>query len=276
MILHTVPSWLRVFGERLLEVVLVVDPMPPSGRIASQHGNVYNHEDLSASVECLQRLDQRVRSAVLDYSHAAAVSQKWFREPNVLRCQGGTPIFAFIHAIEESSEDIVLRTDSDMLFFDAGWVDRAIGLLQSKTVDLVEPPKLGMDIHSYRAISTRSFILNRPAFISKCLPLRPYQLDWARRFHRALNGRPPWLSLEEILMKEKGRGRIRHSLLDSELGFSVHVYSREYAHLDDFEQCVSMIESGSVPAEQVSQGWNLVLEAWPSPRASQHSVEIAS
>ncbi len=276
MISHTLPSWLRVFGDKLSDILLVIDPIPPSGRIARQHGASYDAGDIYSAVERLKLIDPRVRSVVLDYSRANATSQKWFLIPSILRCQGGTPIFAFVQAVEESWGDIVLRTDADMLFFDDGWVDEAIDLLQSQTVDLVEPPKLGMTIHPYLDISTRCFILNRSSFISRCLPLRPYQLDWARRIHRALNGRPPWLSLEEIFKREKDRGRIKHVLLDSQLGFSLHVYSREYAHLTDFGQIVSMIESGSVPAEQVSQGWNLVLEAWPIHSPTSKPSEVRS
>jgi hypothetical protein len=277
MILHTIPSWLRVFRDQLSEILLVVDEALPSGRIASQHKNGHSNKELYAAIEYLERLDHRVRHRILDYSCALRTSQKWFHETNLLRCQAGTPIFAFLQAIEESSGDIVLRTDSDMFFFDAGWVDRAIELLQSKTVDLVEPPRLGTDLHPYQtAISTRAFLVKRSQFTSRCLPLRAYRLDLARRLHRALNGRPAWLALEQMLEKEKDRGRIRHALLDCNLGFSIHVHDREYPPLEEFERIVSAIESGSVPAEQVSQGWNLVLQAWPSSQALPHSVEIAS
>src|SRR5205823_6343198 len=35
---HTLPSWLRVFGAQVSEVVVLVDEEPPSGRIAMLHG----------------------------------------------------------------------------------------------------------------------------------------------------------------------------------------------------------------------------------------------
>jgi glycosyltransferase involved in cell wall biosynthesis len=263
MILHTVPSWLRVFAERLSEVLLVVDERPSSGRIAQQHRKVFENEQLYDALDDLVKVDSRIKYRVLDYGAVQKTGQKWFQESNILRCQSGTPIFAFAQAIEEASGDIVLRTDADMLFYDDGWVDKAISILQCKEIDVVEPPKLGMDLHpSYRLISTRAFLVKPSEFVSNCLPLKAHRLDFARRLHRFLNGRSPWLALEEIFEKEKKNKRIRHTLLGPELGFSVHVYNRADAHLESFEKVVSLIESNRIPSEQISQGWNLVLEAW--------------
>jgi hypothetical protein len=269
MILHTVPNWLRIFGARLTEVLLVVDEEAPSGRIASQHKLLYAKHQLDVAIGELETTDARVRHVMLDYSAVQRTSQRWFAERNVIRCQSGTPIFAFVRAIEEVSSDIVLRTDCDMLFFDAGWLYHAVHLLDSETVDFVEPPKLGMNQHGYQTtISTRAFMLKKSSFLMKCLPLKAHKLRWLRRLHRALNGRPPWLSLEESLTKEKQRGRFKHLLLGADEGFSVHVYNREYAHLDQMKTAVSAIEAGSVPEAQVSEGWNLVLELWPSTLAA--------
>jgi hypothetical protein len=253
-----------VFGGRLSEIVVVVDERPPSGRIAKQRGNSERGDDLFYRINRLAELDQRVRCVSLDYKCASRTSLRWFGQTNIVRCQSGTPIFAFVQAIEEVSSDIVLRTDCDMLFCEAGWLNEAIEALESEVLDLVEPPKLGMHLHGYQAtVSTGTFMLKRSSFRERCLPLKPHRLDWARRCHRALKGRPPWLSLEEMFKKEKDRGRIRHALLDSRVGFSVHVYTRNYAYVEHFGKVVSKIESGFVPDEQVTQGWNLALDVWP-------------
>lgn len=263
MILHTVPSWLRTFGDRLSEVLLLVDERPSSGRIAQQHRKVFENGQLHGALAGLVKLDPRIRYSVLNYDSVARTGQKWFQESNILRCQAGTPIFAFAQAIEESSGDIVLRTDADMLFCDNGWVDQAIRILQRNESDVVEPPKLGMEIHpSYQLVSTRAFMVKRSEFVSNCLPLKAHRLDFARRLHRFLGGRSSWLALEEIFEKEKKSNRISHTILQPQLGFSVHVYNREDARAESFAKMISLIESDRVPAEQIEQGWNLVREAW--------------
>jgi hypothetical protein len=152
-----------------------------------------------------------------------------------------------------------------MLFYDNGWVDKAKQLLQTDTLDLVEPPRFGMNIYKDDfALSTRAVLLKPLTFETRCLPIKAYRLDLVRRVHRYIKRRPPWLSLEQMLQKEKDCKRIRHGVLDNKLGFSIHVYSREYPRFEWFKNAVSMIESGAVPAEQEQMGWNLVLEAWPN------------
>jgi glycosyltransferase involved in cell wall biosynthesis len=264
IILHTVPNWLRVFGDKLQELLLIVDEEPSTGRMAAHHQQRYTNRELYAAIEKLKDLDPRIRFTVLDYNRARDLSQKWFGEPNVVRCQSGSPTFGYTYAIEQASSEIILRLDCDMLFFDGGWVTTAIELLESETLDLVEPPKMGMDFHGYEnTISTGAFMLKRSNFVSRCLPLKAHRLDWPRRVHRTLKGRPTFLSLEEIFKKEKERGRIRHRLLDSSLGCSVHVYTREYAHVEHLHRIISKIESGLIPDEQVAHGWNLTLDLWP-------------
>lgn len=263
LIKYTVQNWLRVFAGRLSEVLLVVDERPLSGRIAEQHRNVFESDELYEVLDDLALLDSRIRYNALDYGSVARTGQKWFQESGILRCQAGTPIFAFVQAIEESSDDIVLRTDADMLFCDGGWVDEAIRILEGNESDLVEPPKLGMEFHpSYELVSTRAFMVKRSEFVSNCLPLKAHRTDLARRVHRFLQGRSSWLALEEIFEKEKKTNRIRHRILRPQLGFSVHVYNREDAHVENFEKMISLIESNRVPGDQVEQGWNLIREAW--------------
>lgn len=264
IILHTVPSWLRVFGNQLSEILLIVDELSPVGRILAHHKQAYTNQDLYTAIKQVAALDSRVRYAALDYRTVRDTSLRWFGEPDVVRCQSGTPIFAFAYAIEKAESDIILRVDCDMLFFDRGWLGKGIQLLESETVDLVEPPKLGMNHHPYHnMISTRAFMLKPSAFIRKCTPLKAHRLDWGRRIHRYFTGRPTWLSLEEIFKKEKDRKRIKHELLDTDLGFSIHVYTREYAVRQHFKNVVTKIESGFVPSFQLNEGWNLVLDFWP-------------
>lgn len=264
IIKHTVPSWLRVFGQQLSEVLLIVDELSPAGRILAHHKQIYTNQDLYSAIKQVTALDSRVHCVRLDYSQASDTSLRWFGEPNVVRCQSGTPIFAYLYAVENVKSDLVLKTDCDMLFFDQGWLEKGIELIEADALDLLEPPRLGMDNDLYGdMISTRAVMLNRSAFVARCTPLKAHHLDWARTVHRYLTGRPIWLSLEQILKKEKDRKRIRHEVLDSQLGFSIHVYTREYALRQHFENVVVKIESGFVPRRQLDEGWNLVLDFWP-------------
>jgi len=265
LILHTVPNWLRVFNDRIAEVLIVIDEKPAEGRMALSRKQSPSIDELYIALEHLRSLDSRVSWIVLDYSQAKDTSLRWFGVSNVVRCQSGSPTFGYAYAVEHAVSDIVLRIDCDMVFYNAGWFERAIELLGSGELDLAEPPKIGMYIHGYQnTLSTGALMLKRSSFFTRCLPLKPHRLDWLRCIHRSLKGRPIWLSLEEILLREKERGRLTHSLLSSELGFSVHVYSRAYAKSPHLQYVISAIEAGNVPDEQLSCGWSLCLEAWPS------------
>jgi len=141
MLLRIVPHWLRVFGSRLSEIVIVVDSEPLEGRIAELQRGQSNPEQLQEAIRTLEASDQRVRFVSLGSINPTAIERRWFGKARPLRCQAGTPILAFVAAIEQARCNIVLRCDSDMLFCERGWLlEDALPSLQ-EGVDVYEPPR---------------------------------------------------------------------------------------------------------------------------------------
>jgi hypothetical protein len=262
---YSVPSWLRVFGTALAEVVVVVDEHPPTGRIAELNPDLWDKGRLWHELSVLKKHDPRVRVLRLSECPSGAVSQKWFGESCPARCQAGTPILAFICALEATHQDWVLRTDSDMLFSEAGWLEAAEHLLDQGL--LVEPPRLALETP---VVSTRAIMMKRSRF-AKFLPIKPWRLSPLRRLHRAVKGRTTWLALEQMLEREKRKGRIKHSILTRTWGFSLHVVRRQYSTEPWFGTVVKMVEAGKVPIEQAAQ-WDLSPLCWsavPEVRPSE-------
>ena len=255
---ESIPHWLRTFGRRLRELVVVVDPEPLTGRIADLHRVTADTATLTDALEVVAALDDRVRVVGLPTSEAnPAVAARWFSRGTPLRCQAGTPIFAFVFAIDEASSDFILRADCDMVFFDDGWVDDGLGMLERGDAELVQPPAPGSQL---AGVSTRALLLRRDRLRQRALPMRAHKLDPVRRVHRILRGRPQWLALEQMLTKEVEAGRLTHRSLRAG-GYSMHVISR-----DDMQAAVDLgvlerVERGELPVGQVLSH-DFVPSAW--------------
>jgi hypothetical protein len=262
MIGYTVANWLRVFGDRVQEVVVVADLRPLSGRIARQHeGRIESVERLMSALHALCSSDRRVRTLVLNGDgQMAASARRWFGVTGLVRCQDGTPVGPMVHAIEMARGPLVLRADCDMLFCENGWLAEGERLLRSGEVDVLEPPRLGMSTGRLPGVVSTRAILVLPERLGVRLPLRTHRLDPLRGLHRRLQGRPPWVSLETMLERAKSRGRIVHRIMDETLGFSLHVYTREHALRAGFSRVIAAVEAGRVPEGQPAGEWNLVLE----------------
>ena len=260
---YTIASWLRVFDSELAEVVIVLDTTPASGRIAQLQGSHGSSDALMLEVGKLERSDRRVRHMVLPaVEQLGPIAHKWFKHGRPMRCQAGTPILAFIYAIEAGKERVVVRADCDMLFWEKGWVWNARELIESNRVDLVEPPRLGTEgPTNLLPVSTRALMLEPSRFRRKCLPMKAHTLGVFRRVHRFLKGRPPWMALEQMLQKEKEKNRLRHLVLDSRLGFSIHVANRKDAMWPGFENVVRQVERGIVPEGQAGKA-DFDVAAW--------------
>lgn len=258
---HTVPSWLRAWGDRLTEILIVVDRQPPTGRIADLHGEAGQSERLDEVLAGLQASDSRVR--VMDLPAPEKLDQmltRWFGQDRPIRCQAGTPIAAFAYAIDEANSDCILRCDCDMVFHDRGFVDQAFERLD-QGIDLVGPPRLGRGVAVEHAVSTRAIFLDRGK-LRQALPIKAHQLDWARRLHRRLHGRPFYLAFEQMLECEVQAGRLRHDVLDGDLGYSLHIPRRLDFLLSGIERIIARAEAGDIPRSQVVAGWNFNIETW--------------
>jgi hypothetical protein len=256
---QTVPHWLRVFGDRIEELVVVYDDEPPVGRIAALHGPAAEPADVRAALQEVSAMDSRVRVVDLPTpDRAREASDKWFRGARPVRCQAGTPILAFVYAIEQARSEVVLRADCDMLFHEAGWLSEAVGLARSAAVDLVESPRLG---GGSGPVSTRALVLNPSSLrIRNRLPIHPHRLDVARRWHRWLTGRPPWLALEQMLQHEVDAGRLSHRVLTTG-GYSVHVSARDDMAVAAAAGAAARVEKDDLPAGQRAD-WNFRADVW--------------
>jgi len=263
---NIIPSWLRTFADRLDDIVIVVDLQPPTGRIAALHVGYGTSDELFRELDALTRLDQRVRYVTFDPGAASdSLAKRWFVDGKPVRCQGGTPILAFVAAIEAARSETVLRADCDMLFHENGWLARATELLGSGAFDVVEPPRLGYVRGPQPAtVSTRALVLRPREFAARRLPIVAHRVDPARRLLRSLQRRAPWLALENMLDCERRRGRLHHTVLDGEpsQGFSLHVATRQEAALPWFPEVVRAVERGDVPDKQRAGDGNFDATAW--------------
>ncbi len=128
MLLHTVPHWLRVFADRVAEIVIVADLLPPQGRIAALHHGAQDARQLEAALAELAALDAGIKIFPLQDLPPRPIQRHWFGNAAPVRCQAGTPLLAFAAAVDQAGADLVLRCDSDMLFHEAGWLQPCPGI----------------------------------------------------------------------------------------------------------------------------------------------------
>lgn len=265
------PHWLDVFGDRIAELVVVLDRRAPQGRIAEQNRMTLAppHDQRLAEVEAeLRRLserDPRVRIAEIPSGHVKhQLIKHWFGNArlNLDRCQGGTPILAFIAAFAAARERLVLRLDCDMLLHENGWLSEGAHLLASGQADLVEPPRCGGAGATPPRVTTRALMLDAVQWRERVLPIVPHRLDMLRRLHRKASGRPSWLALEQMLQLERERGRLRYHVLGAHLGCWMHVVRNDEAGLPVMPSIAAAMAAGDIPDTQFARGWDFDASAW--------------
>jgi len=253
------PHWLRVFDKVLYEVVVIFDEILPTGRIAELHKRPDKKKDVLNSLEYLSKMDSRIKPISLDYSKLKDISKKWFQSGNPIRSQGGTPIFPFVFAIELAEKNFILKIDCDVVFYNNGFLDKALILLKENNFDLIEPPRL---FYSERpTISTRAFFINYN-ILSEKLPLKAYKTDFIKQIYRLLKRRPAYLAFEEILQKEILKGKIKYLLLNEPLGFSMHIPRKDQFEKENIGEIVLLFESGKIPDKQKKSSWDYCEEHW--------------
>lgn len=219
------PHWIRTFGSYLNELVIVLDTVPPSGRIASQHAQEKQVPEMMALLNELTALNPEIIRWVSlpSVENLRPFTRDWFRSGHPLRCQCGTPIAAFIYAISCAKSEFVLKTDCDMLFRVGPWLPTAIQDLADLKYHVVEPPRSGIEDTIGLACSSRAMMLRPKCFRNLVLPFNAHSLDLLRRIHRRLNSRPTWLALEQMLEIEKREKRIRHLVYSAQGDGALHV-----------------------------------------------------
>ncbi len=259
-LLRTVPHWLRVFGSRLVEVVIIVDSEPLEGRIAELQRGQSKPSKLQDAIQVLEASDPRVRFVSLSSLEPSAIQRRWFGSARPIRCQVGTPLLAFAAAVDQANSNIVLRCDSDMLFCERGWLlNEAIPLLQGG-VDVYEPPRQQIE-DKEAAASSRAFMVSKET-LYRHLPLRNLRLDPLRVLHRKIKGRPPWLALEQMITRSAKKGQLSHRIGQNvDLGFSLHGLRRAWTAAPWFPDVIRAVESGQVPIRQ-QKCWDFHPELW--------------
>jgi hypothetical protein len=257
---HTIPHYLRVFGRHLGELVVVVDSTPATGRIASLHSNRGDLAAVQRTLSRLAQIDHRVRVTRLpDPIESPQLFRRWFRNGDPVRCQAGTPIYAFVHAISIASHRYVLRCDCDMLFCELGWVTYGMELLGRRETQLIGVPRLSNAFPNL--ISTRGLLLDRQVLYDEVLPIPAYTLALPRRLKRWIERRPPYLALEQMLDKHAARSQLHYTLLSEERGFSVHAGAMADFADERIVDIIHSIECGHVPPGQANH-WDLSRTAW--------------
>ncbi len=271
-LLRLVPHWLRIFHEYLSELLIVVDMQPLSGRIAELQRGAFDPDGFKKSVHILEMMDSRVRFVPLESIEPEPIQRRWFGKCRPIRCQGGTPILAFVAAIEEARSDIVLRFDCDMLFCERGWLEKDAIPSLNGGIDVYEPPRLR--VHT-PVSSSRAFMVSKSR-LDRMLPLRSLRLDPLRILHRWSLGRPTWLALEAMLTRAAEGRRLNHRIGQSlDLGFSLHGLKRKWTAAPWFDCVIRSVEAGDVPKSQRDH-WDFNPEFWSAHCASQYSQDDLS
>ena len=258
-LLRIVPHWLRVFGSRLREITIIVDSEPLEGRIADLHRGQSQPDELREAIRLLERVSPLVNFISLKSLEPSPIQRRWFGNARPVRCQAGTPILAFAAAVDQAKQDIVLRCDSDMLFYENGWLDEAILSLQDGALDVYEPPRLHLGATT--SVSSRAFVVSKRSFYRR-LPLRNLRLDALRALHRISTRRPPWVALEQMMTCSVAKGQLSHKVgCRADLGFSLHGLKRSHIASPWFEDVIRSIERGRVPDSQLSS-WDFHPDHW--------------
>jgi hypothetical protein len=264
MIEHTVPNWLSVFDNYLDEICLIIDPQKPTGRLGKQYDYYSNLETLTLAVKKLELMDPRIKGiALAGGDQKKRMQRKWFRYGYPERCQSGTPIIAFINALEVlNSKNLALRCDCDMLFYEAGFLDVAYEKLYTGDYDVIEPPLLGYSENRTGPVSLGAFLVLPEIFSKNCLPITPHKIDFLRQIKRAFQGMSPYLNLEEMVKIEKNCGRINHCNLDQSLGWSLHIPNRSDVTSSNFLKVKAFVEKGIASDAQRAYGRNFNPQLW--------------
>ena len=258
-----IPHWMRVFADHLVEILVVVDVQPLEQRIAELQSGHTNRDLFTLVKQELTALDSRVRFVCLDNLDKAAAQKTWFGKARPVRCQAGTPVLAFVAGIEAARSDYVLHCDSDMLFYENGWLGKEAFRLLESAAHIYEPPPSKHCLCNGIA-SSRTFMVRKSNLLSR-LPLRDLHLDILRRLHRKLHGRPTWVALEQMVQRNAAKGRIVHRVgVNSTLGFSLHGVKRDWTSAPWFEHIIHSMECGDIPPGQESSP-DLQPDAWGFP-----------
>ncbi len=203
----------------------------------------------------LRAADARIRIVDCDYSRVKEISRKWFNRNKMIRCQAGTPIYAFLFGLEQCKNNKIIRSDCDILFFNNGFMDQ---LNTDDHPDIVQLPRLNDEPIEF---STRQFFIQKQN-IEKKLPLAPFKLDLIRRLHRYVNNRSSYLALEQMIQLNIEKGKLTFEKYSTRLGYTMHVSKRQEFADKDIAFVEQLFRSGKIPVLQLAYNHDYQKELW--------------
>ena len=278
---HTIPHLLRTHKDTICRLTVVIDERKRTGRLQAaetKHDVVRTLDEIASVVG-----STAINVVRLDYCQAKATMRRWFGNERVAaRCAGGTPLLAFLFGMDQASAEYVLRTDCDMIYFDAspcGWLTDGRRLLDDYSdIYFVSPylgPPGGSDSNGVtaekgetglrlsHAFSTRCFLYKRSK-LETLLPLVRAIHPFPKRVQYCAQGRSEERALEEsIAMTLKARGTYRCDLEPSS-AIAIHVAHRGRFAEPGFESIVCDVEHGRFPECQA--GDHNLSDEWISER----------
>lgn len=263
-ILNVLPNWLKVFGNNIEEINIVYDKKPTEGRINDLHKTSNKFKSIEFYFDEIISLDNRIKIIDLDYNNSSKILDKWFRgNEKPIRCQAGTPIYAFIYAIEKTKSDLVLKVDCDIVFFDSGFVAKTINEKLADEYDLIEIAKTGLMRDKVYDFSTRAFFVKKSRLFRK-LPITAHKLDLLRQVHRKILKRSVYLALEQMIQKEIENNILKRMILSQESGYCMHICTEEEMHLAEINLIIEMFGKGIIPEDQLKGSENFSYNFWKS------------
>lgn len=258
---HIIPTWFSSFPDWELRIVIVLDLGEVEGRLRQEHKVQFDAEPLQAELRALAARDSRVTVKILDHQAWPDISRRWYGRVIEKRDHGGTANFAYLYALENSGGGPVLKSDSDILYHDRGWLAAGLSALADGKADLVFPPRPGP---STFLTSSRSYLINPDTF-RRFLPLPVLRGSLPFRVKRWFRRRNTFLGLENVYLHLHERGRVRAELLPRELGATLHVWSPYIPAQPYFPELAARFVRGDIPAAQ-EETWECEPERWGFPR----------
>ncbi|WP_432491949.1 hypothetical protein [Kineococcus gypseus] len=298
---HVLPHQLRQWAGQVDDVQFTLNLQQRAGR----YGTAAD-EGLRTLRALLDELCERHPNAhvvEVDTSDAAraAVSERFLGgRPVPLKNHDGGPYYSYLFGWHAARNDLVLHTDSDMLFGGGSqaWVGEALEVLRTRddvlctaplpgppTADGVlpervraqharmggEPRREPLDSLAYRlhGCSTRLWLFDR-ATLSRRLGGMPVEAPRLRSALRArVEGNPPVELPEKSMSRRMNElGLYRVDLLGSGAGmWSVHPTMRSEEFYAALPELVARVESGDVPdAQRGDYDLNDSMVDWTSAR----------
>jgi hypothetical protein len=274
----TIRHQLRVFGAQVDEILFAVDVKPPrGGRYADGWGDALPALDALLGELTADHPNARVVRAAGEPAALEHLGERFFGGTTIPSkdCRGSA-FEVYFTAFDGARNDLILHTDSDMLFGGGAqtWVAEAVALLAADTsvisvIPLSGPPRadgelLGQSAYTryphdslaYRfdVWTTRLALFDRSRMLDRLAPLPlsrpPHKRTWVKAL---LNGNPLVGMPEDILKaRVRARGMSRVDLLGSGPGmWSLHPSLKPPEYLRDLPEIIERVEQGDVPEQQL-------------------------